>query len=122
MEKRREHLEALAWKRLKAVRMGDDVSVEVSGPSTQFVQMPNQPPNFALGYCFLLTLGHNLLGKPPITAPAVIPTLEIPDTEVANIVDQLLEAARNLRAKLQDPGKPGDDLGAALRRNPIKLG
>lgn len=120
MESRREHFERIAQEHLKTVQLGDDAHVEVGGPSTQILQTP-QGMMVEVGFCFLLSLGHSLLDVPPVTAPGIVPTAEIPDAQVKNIVNQLLEAARKVRDNLnQIPD--GEDFGANLRGNPVKLG
>jgi hypothetical protein len=125
IEKRRDHIEGVAQRKLNKIRLGDDVVIEANGPVVVIV--PGLPAEQAtqLLWVFMLTLAHNkLLGQEPVISSLAAPGAVLTDLQVEKVVETLLEQAREYRDKQNREAmtSPGGQFSASLRENPIPLG
>ena len=96
--------------KLKAIKLADRCSVEITGPCLVLAPDPNWagsgPPPSApqVGWYVTVTLLHDkLIGQPPIVAALPMGGVLPPDLMFEQAVQVLLDGMRNVRAQANNP-------------------
>lgn len=104
--RQRDRIEEIMGDRLSAIKLGDSCTIEVCGP-VHVPALDNQGRQaMALGWNITLWLGHNkLIGQDPIYVSVPLGAVMIDEATLITVTDKLLDEARKIRAKAENPGQ-----------------
>lgn len=118
--RQRDFLEKVMTDKLAQVKFTDQVTAEAAGPQMILMPIPTGGQEWQMGWLLTVWLAHNrLIGQGPVGVTVPVNGLS-PNVQLVEVItERLLDEARKVRQKANEPPATPDaaEMMEAIRRN-----